>query len=99
MIHDIINARYWLSETDNVFNREKRPVRDTERDHYNLAGLVIRGRAAYLQELASAWDYCPDCSSERGRRIEHKRDVPFQAFRLRYKRFAAKLDELTEIII
>ena len=95
-IHNIINAKEWVSECNNVLNKNKKPIPEC----YNLVGLVVQGKAKLIEQRKQGSYYCYDCSSEWNKPIYHLNSYPFKEFcnKSIVKRYAKELNELAEVI-
>lgn len=86
-IHEIINARSFVQECDNVIREIqgiKKPHSEAERIHYNLVTLYYFGIAAFVAETNEPEHYCPDCSFDARRPIYHKDRNQFLEFKHTY---------------
>lgn len=102
-IHNIINNRAYLQETDNLINKDfynvQKPKMEKERVNYNLVTLYIKGIEKYNKEINSNTYYCHECSYAFGYPVYHKNNYEFTEYINTpiIKRYYKELNELSDI--
>ena len=103
MLNETINLRGFVQEfimnSHELNERFKTGVKETP-PFYILVGLVIKGNRLKNEQLLCGMSYCHDCSSERGKKVEHFTNPVFDNFRNEsiVKKHAVQLDRIAEII-
>lgn len=68
-VNDLINAREWVSEIDNLLNPGEKPLDMGVR--YVLVPIVFKLYNLQLKDMAAGQYYCFECSREYGYDVYH----------------------------